>query len=133
MPASSTESTAAHAGRYVHPDRLYTLLLSVLIAATAAGIYLAATVLALPPGSRAPGPTRPPDFFVWFQLCVSVFYMPLMLLTLAARLANHRAAAPLTRFLNYALLPALPFGTLLGAYGLTALEPAHGACVRSGE
>src|SRR3954471_16228375 len=118
MPALPLRSHAAPAGRYVDHDRLYTLLLAALAAATAVGIYLAATVLALPPGSRAPGPTRPPDFFVWFQLCVSVFYMPLMLLTLAARLANHRAAAPLTRFLNYALLPALPFGTLLGAYGL---------------
>jgi purine-cytosine permease-like protein len=122
MPDSLSHAVSAHPGPRVDHERLYTLLLSVLIAGTGAGIYLATLVLSLPPGARAPGPTRPPDFFVWLELCVSLFYMPLMLLALAARLTNHRTAHMLTRFLNYALLPALPFGTLLGAFGLTALN-----------
>ncbi len=56
-----------------------------------------------------------------WMIAVNLFYALAMGITLFTRLYRPASGHRLTRWLNWALLPALPSGTVLGLYGLWLL------------
>jgi hypothetical protein len=108
---------------HVNHARLYSALLLIIGVSTALTIPLGLVAWA----QRQYGLARsssshvPTWLLPWFA-ALSGAYIALILVTLTARRLNPDAGRRLTKVLNYALLPAAPFGTLLGMYGLLKVD-----------
>jgi hypothetical protein len=99
-------------------SRTYTLALALaLLPATGAGLLLYLTGLI-----AAGGDVRthvPAEVFPWLAL-TQVAYAVAIVIVLCARRINPPAGRRLSRAPNWALLPAVPGGTVVGLYGLWA-------------
>ncbi|HEY8747047.1 MAG TPA: hypothetical protein VIM11_03665 [Tepidisphaeraceae bacterium] len=107
----------------VNHARLYSVLAIILGVSTMLTIPLALLVWVQRQyawGPKSPG--RIPNWALPWSAAISGMYVVLILLTLFARRLNPGAGRRLTRMLNYVLLPAVPFGTLLGIYGLMKVD-----------
>ena len=106
-------------------ERLYLAMLVIAGVATALSIPLGLFVYALRQfglgDPRMPGGHVPTWLLPWGSL-VSAGYIGLILVTLTARQLNPVAGRWLTRVLNWALLFAPPFGTLVGLYGIMKVD-----------
>ena len=65
-----------------------------------------------------------PDWSLPWVAIVNFVYAVGIVVTLCARRFKPDAGRRLTRILNWALLPALPGGTLVGIYGLLRVDKA---------
>ena len=110
--------------RFNH-ERLYLALLVIAGVATALSIPLGLFVYTMRQlglgDPRMPGGHVPAWFLPWGSL-ISAGYIGLILVTLTARQLNPAAGRRLTRVLNWALLLAPPFGTLVGVYGIMKVD-----------
>lgn len=97
-------------------------ILAVLLAALA--VQLAATAgmfFWLTGVSATSGPVslpRTPEWMLPWHAALGFAYVVFITATLCARQWHATTGRRMTRWLNWALLPLLPFGTLLGIYGL---------------
>jgi|SRR5208282_2041965 hypothetical protein len=101
-------------------DRIYSGLLATLAVVAALGSGL----LLFLAGASAEGAfhTHLPD---WSLPCVAVInfaYAVAIVVVLCARRFKPESGRKLTRLLNWALLPALPGGTVVGVYGLLSVD-----------
>jgi hypothetical protein len=111
--------------------RLYTAILAIVGLSTCLTIPLGLYVWYLRqtgPAGAIPRPPVVPDWPDWVipvnaALCAA--YLTAIALTLWLRRAEPIAARRVTRVLNYLLLPAAPFGTLVGIYGLLKVDRAE--------
>jgi uncharacterized membrane protein YedE/YeeE len=100
----------------INHNRAYSMVLGALgaVAAMSCGtlLYLA--------GASASGAvqTHLPDWSLTWVAGINCVYAIAILVTLCARSFKPEAGRRLTRILNWAMLPALPGGTLVGIYGL---------------
>lgn len=107
----------------VNHDRLYSVLLVVLALGSAFNIPLGLIVWGMRQLDPANHPvTRIPPWLIPAGAVLSAVYLIAITITLTARRLNPDAGRRLTRSLNYALLVAPPFGTILGLYGLLKLD-----------
>jgi hypothetical protein len=97
-------------------DRIYSAVLAVLgvFAALSSGLLL---FLA---GVSAGGAvdTHLPDWSLAWVAIINFVYAIAIIVTLCARRFRPETGRVLTRVLNWALLPAVPGGTVVGLYGL---------------
>ena len=104
----------------INHNRTYSAVLATLalVAALSCGLllYLA--------GASASGGmhTHVPDWSLPWVAAINFAYAVAITITLCARSFNPEAGRRLTRVLNWALLPALPGGTLVGSYGLVKVD-----------
>ena len=109
----------------VDHQRLYAALLVVAGVTTVFSIPLGLFIYTLRElglsGPVVPGGRIPTWVLPWGSL-ISAGYVGLILVTLTARMLNPVAGRRLTRVMNYALLLAPPFGTLVGIYGLAKID-----------
>jgi len=100
----------------INHNKIYSGALATLciLAATSAGLLLFLT------GVSASGSTNThlPDSSLPWVAAVNFGYFIAILVVLCARYFNAASAPRSTRLLNWALLPALPGGTIVGLYGL---------------
>jgi hypothetical protein len=109
--------------RKVDHGRLYSVLLVVLGLSTALTIPLGLFVYFLRVRQGLP-------VFVWhipdwvgpWNAAICSAYLTLILMTAWLRRVEPAAGRRASRVLNYLLLPALPFGTALGIYGLVKVD-----------
>jgi len=110
--------------RFDH-ERLYLALLVIAGVATALSIPLGLFVYALRQlglsGPTVPGGHVPTWLLPWSSL-ISAGYIGFILVTLTARQLNPVVGRRLTRVLNWALVFAPPFGTMVGVYGLMKMD-----------
>jgi len=107
----------------VNHARLYSALLLIIGISTTLTIPLGLAAWAQRQYGLAPSsPGHVPTWLLPWAAALSAVYIALILVTLTARRLNPDAGRWLTRILNYALLPAAPFGTLLGIYGLLKVD-----------
>ena len=109
--------------RGVNHDWLYSVLLVVLAVSTAVTIPLGLFVYVL--RVRAGVPVHAwhvPDWLAPWSAAICTGYLVAMLMTVWLRRVEPAAGKRVSRVLNYALLPAVPFGTALGIYGLTKVD-----------
>jgi hypothetical protein len=66
--------------------------------------------------------TNLPDRSLPWVALINFAYAVAIVVTLCARGFNPQAGRRLTRVLNWALLPALPGGTVVGIYGLLRVD-----------
>jgi len=71
--------------------------------------------------------THLPDFSLPWVAAINFGYLIAILVVLCARQFKADSAKRLTRLLNWALLPALPGGTVVGVYGLLKADKVSGA------
>lgn len=95
---------------------------AVLLAALAVQLAATAGMFAwLSQVSAVAGPVdlpRTPDWILPWHATLGFLYLVAITATLLARHWRPDLGQRMTRWLNWALLPLLPFGTLLGIYGL---------------
>jgi hypothetical protein len=108
----------------INHNRTYSAVLAALavVAALSSGLLL---FLA---GASAGGALhiRLPDWSLPWVAMINFAYAVAIVITLCARHFNPEVGRRLTRRLNWALLPALPGGTIVGIYGLLrADEPGQ--------
>ncbi len=100
----------------INHNRTYSAALATLavVAALSSGLLL---FLA---GASAGGTlhTHLPEWSLLWVAIINFVYAVAMIVTLCARRFKPEAGRRLTRLLNWALLPALPGGTVVGIYGL---------------
>jgi hypothetical protein len=110
--------------RHVNHDRLYSVLLIVLGVSTAVTIPLGLFVYVL--RVRAGVPVHAwhsiPDWVAPLSGAICAGYFVATMMTAWLRRVEPAAGKRVSRVLNYALLPAAPFGTALGIYGLTKVD-----------
>jgi hypothetical protein len=63
-----------------------------------------------------------PDWFLPWAAVINCAYAAAIVVTLCARQFRPETGRKLTRVLNWALLPALPGGTVVGLYGLLTAD-----------
>ena len=102
--------------------RLYTVALILLGVSTALSIPLGLVIWSTRQFQGSPSTTRLPDWAMpwWAAICLG--YLIAIGVTLWCRRFRPAVGRSLTRMLNYLLLAAPPFGTLLGIYGLLKLD-----------
>ena len=85
---------------------------------------LSSGLLSYSAGAAAGGAinTHLPDWSLPWVAVVNFVYAVVIVVTLCARRFQPDAGRRLTRILNWALLPALPGGTLVGIYGLLRVD-----------
>jgi hypothetical protein len=110
--------------RFNH-ERLYLALLVIAGVATALSIPLGLLAYALRQFGLS-GPTMPgghiPTWFLPWSSLISAGFIGFILVTLTARQLNPVVGRRLTRVLNWAMLFAPPFGTMVGVYGLLMVD-----------
>ncbi len=102
----------------INHNRMYSIMLALLTAlasATTVGLINWQKSVGGPVGHLSS------EAIPW-MIAVNLFYALAMGSTLFARLYWPDSGRRLTRLLNWALLPALPSGTVLGLYGLWLLN-----------
>jgi uncharacterized membrane protein YedE/YeeE len=104
----------------INHNRAYSAVLAAL-AVTAA---LSCGLLLFLAGASAGGvvQTHLPDWSLPWVALINFVYAVAILVTLCARGFKPEAGRRLTRVLNWALLPALPGGTVVGIYGLLKVD-----------
>jgi hypothetical protein len=107
----------------INHNRVYTIILAALavyLAIPAAGMIL---FLASPthPSTVDLG-IHLPDWSIPLVLAAHILYLGGILLTLLARRVRPECGRWLSRMLNWALIPALPGGPLIGIYGLCKVD-----------
>ena len=107
----------------VSHERLYSILLVVLAVSTTLSIPLGLVVYILRVRQGVPVfAWTIPDWVAPWNAMICTAYLVLMLLTAWLRRSEPAAGRRVTRVLNYLLLPAIPFGTALGLYGLMRVD-----------
>lgn len=101
-------------------NRAYTCLLGTL----AAVAMLSAGLLLFLTGAASSGTinTHLPDWSLPWVALLNFAYALAMVIVLCTRRLKPDSGRKLTRLLNWALLPALPGGTILGLYGLWKVD-----------
>ena len=104
----------------INHNRTYSTVLATL-AMTAA---LSCGLLLYLAGASAGGAvhTHLPDWSLTWVAVINFAYAVAITVTLCARSFKPEAGRRLTRVLNWALLPALPGGTVVGIYGLMRVD-----------
>ena len=106
-------------------NRLYSAALATLgaMAALSAGLLLFLT------GASMGGSvhTHLPDSSLPWVAAVNFGYLIAIVVVLCARQFKPESGRRFTRLLNWALLPALPGGTIVGIYGLLKADRISGA------
>ena len=102
-------------------DRVYTALLGVVTLYFAGGAALLFWITSTAGLAEAIGLRYTRIHYMW-QLVLLFGYLLGSLITLLARLFRWPVGRRLTLFLNVALLPIVPFATLLGIYGLWKVD-----------
>ena len=104
----------------INHNRTYTLVLTTLALVAAFSfcllIYLAGTS-----DSGSLDTLLPAWSFRWVAF-LNLAYFVGIIITLCARHSNPETGRRITRIMNWALLPALPGGTLVGLYGLLKVD-----------
>jgi hypothetical protein len=109
--------------RGISHDRLYSILLVVLAASTAMSVPLGLVVYILRARQGVPAfAWAIPDWVAPWNAMICTGYLVLMVLTAWLRRTEPAAGRRVTRVLNFLLLPAIPFGTALGIYGLMKVD-----------
>jgi len=109
--------------RAIDHDRLYSILLIVLGLSTALTIPLGLFVYFLRVREGVPVYRwNIPDWVGPWNAAICAGYFVAMVMTAWLRRVEPSAGKRVSRVLNYALLPAAPFGTALGIYGLTKVD-----------
>ena len=100
----------------INHNRIY----SAVLAALAVMAALSSGLLLFLAGASAGGAlhTRLPDWSLSWVAAINFAYAVAIIVTLCARRFKPEAGRRLTRLLNWALLPAMPGGTVVGIYGL---------------
>jgi hypothetical protein len=120
--------------RRVDHERLYSIFLIVLAVSTVVSIPLGLFVYFL--RVRAGLPVQRwhiPDWVGPWNAAICSGYFVAMVMTAWLRRVEPAAGKRVSRVLNYALLPAAPFGTALGIYGLTRVDRPDDAHHRHGD
>lgn len=101
-------------------DRVYSLALAVLgvLAVMSAGLLL---FLAGASAAGVVGTHLPDKSLVWVGI-INGAYAIAIAVTLSARRFKPQTGHRLSRILNWALLPAVPGGTVIGLYGLLCVD-----------
>jgi hypothetical protein len=109
----------------INHNKIYSVALATLgvLAVCSSGLVLFLT------GASAGGSvnTHLPDASLPWVAAINFGYFVAILFVLCARGFQAESARRLTRILNWALLPALPGGTVVGLYGLLKAEKISGA------
>jgi hypothetical protein len=115
------EKTSSKRWRVDH-ERMYSMLLAVFVTFNLATIGGGFVILRLA-GGRWEGPVGhlPESAIPWVSTIFNGYTIA-MLVTLFARRYQPALGVKLTRYLSWALLPALLFGPLLGLYGLLFVD-----------
>ena len=100
----------------INHNRMYSIALTTVgcIAACSAGLLLVLTGASLSGSVN----THLPDSLLPWVAAINFGYAVAIVVVLCARRCKAESAPRLTRLLNWALLPALPAGTVVGIYGL---------------
>jgi hypothetical protein len=97
-------------------NRIYLAALAIL---GTSAIFNAGLLLFLSGASTAGAVnTHLPDWSLPWIALINLVYALAIIITLCARWFSPESGRALTRILNWALLPALPGGTVVGLYGL---------------
>ena len=104
----------------INHNRLYSFILVIAAALTTISIGLLLYLSGL--SANANLALRVPDWTLPWWAALHSFYLIAIIVTLWSRKLNARLGRRLTRILNLLLLPALPFGTILGIYGLWKVD-----------
>lgn len=104
----------------INHNRMYSVALTTLgfLVAVSAGLLLFLTGVSVS-GSAS---THLPDSSLPWIAAINFGYFIAILFVLCARQFKAESAPRWTRLLNWALLPALPGGTVVGMYGLLKAE-----------
>jgi hypothetical protein len=104
----------------INHNRIYSAGLAILAALAA----LSSGLLMFLSGAAAGGghDTYLPEWTYPWVAMLNFAYVIAIVVVLCARRFKPKTSRRLTRFLNWALLPALPGGTLVGAYGLWRVD-----------
>ena len=100
-------------------DRVYTLALGVLGAFAATSAFVCQELSGSVPGAVE---INVPPRWLGYLALVNFVYTVAILVTLILRRLKPALGRSITRGLNWALLPALPGGTVVGLYGLYAVD-----------
>jgi hypothetical protein len=107
----------------VNHERLYSTLLIVLALSMTVSIPLGLVVYFLRQKAGVASTTwKFPDWVLPWNATICAGYLVAILVTAWLRRYEPAAGRRMTRILNYLLLPALPFGTILGMYGLMKVD-----------
>jgi hypothetical protein len=108
----------------INHNRTYSAVLGTLAAVAA----LSSGLLLFLAGASTSGrlDTHLPDWSLPWVAVVNFAYAIAIVVVLCARRFKPESGRRLTRLLNWALLPALPGGTLVGIYGLWRVDKATG-------
>jgi len=106
----------------INHNRMYSTALASLgiMAALSAGLLLFLTGVSM----SGPANTHLPDSSLPWVATINFGYAIAILIVLCARQFNSQSGPRLTRLLNWALLPAMPGGTVVGLYGLLKADKA---------
>jgi hypothetical protein len=106
-------------------NRTYSAALTVLAAVAS----LSSGLLLFLSGASAGGAlgTHLPDWSLPWVAVINFAYTVAIIVTLCARRFKPATGRGLTRLLNWALLPAMPGGTVIGIYGLLAVDKETGS------
>jgi hypothetical protein len=118
----STEQTERFWSIRVNHSRLYTTVLVIIGLSTCLTIPLGLFVWYLRQTGAMDRRLVVPDWAVPVSAVICAGYMTAIALTVWLRRTEPAAGRRVTRVLNYALLPAAPFGTLVGIYGLMKVD-----------
>ena len=110
----------------INHNKMYSVALGTLgfMAACGSGLLLFLTGVSM----SGPANTHLPDHSLPWVAGIIFGYFIAILCVLCARRFDAESGKRLTRLLNWALLPALPGGTLVGIYGLMKADRMPGAC-----
>ena len=109
--------------RRVDHNRLYSVFPIVLAVSTAVSIPLGLFVYFLRVRQGLPVHAWAiPDWVAPWSAAICSGYFVALVMTAWLRRVEPAAGRRASRVLNYALLPAAPFGTALGIYGLTKVD-----------
>ena len=105
----------------INHNRIYFWVLATLalMAALSSGLLL--FMAGASAGGRSPGVNLPEWSLPWVAV-VNFAYAIAIIVVLCARRFKPESGRSLTRLLNWALLPALPGGTVVGIYGLWRVD-----------
>jgi hypothetical protein len=108
----------------INHNRAYSAVLASLAAVAALSSGLLLFLAGASSGGRLD--THLPDWSLPWVAVVNFAYAIAIVVVLCARRFKPESGRRLTRLLNWALLPALPGGTLVGIYGLWRVDKATG-------
>jgi hypothetical protein len=111
--------------KMIDHNRMYSAALTTLglMAAISSGLLLFLTGVSMGGSVN----THLPDFSLPWIGAINFGYATAILIVLCARRFKPGSGQRLTRLLNWALLPALPGGTIVGIYGMLKVDKQSGA------